>query len=219
MKRGNMARSISPSNPREVNILDLARQTKDYLMRALVALVFATLTCACANSGPAGEVGASAAPRTAWIVALDGRAIGQAQFVEGPAGVLIRLEFVANALPPGWHGMHLHERGDCSDFATGFQTSGPHVAHNGARTHGLLHPEGPESGDLPNLFAAPQGPFGAEVFTPRVSLAELRQGGRMPLLDEDGAALIIHAGPDDHRTQPIGGAGARIACAALTQLP
>jgi Cu-Zn family superoxide dismutase len=45
------------------------------------------------------------------------------------------------------------------------------------------------------------------------------QRERLPLLDADGSALMIHAGPDDQVTQPIGGAGARVACAALTPLP
>jgi Cu-Zn family superoxide dismutase len=40
-------------------------------------------------------------------------------------------------------------------------------------------------------------------------------GGRTALSDADGAALVIHAGRDDHRAQPIGGAGARIACGAI----
>jgi len=36
------------------------------------------------------------------------------------------------------------------------------------------------------------------------------------LLDADGSAIVIHANPDDHMTQPIGGAGARVACGAIT---
>ncbi|HBX92207.1 MAG TPA: superoxide dismutase, partial [Hyphomonas sp.] len=35
------------------------------------------------------------------------------------------------------------------------------------------------------------------------------------LLDEDGSALIIHEAEDDHMTQPIGGAGARVACGVI----
>jgi Cu-Zn family superoxide dismutase len=63
------------------------------------------------------------------------------------------------------------------------------------------------------------------VFTPYVTLGNERIPGnanrqaREPLLDGDGSALLIHAAPDDHTSQPIGGAGARIACAALTRLP
>jgi Cu-Zn family superoxide dismutase len=86
----------------------------------------------------------------------------------------------------------------------------------------LLSADGPEAGDLPNLHASPTGAFGAEIFSPWITLAADPVGPRpqrQPLLDADGTALVIHAGADDHLTQPIGGAGARIACAALTPLP
>jgi Cu-Zn family superoxide dismutase len=122
-------------------------------------------------------------------------------------------------LPPGWHGAHLHQRGDCSDFAAGFANAGSHIGAGGGARHGLMQTSGPEAGDLPNLFASPGGPFGAEFFAPHVTLNHTAVGDRQPLLDGDGAALIIHAAPDDQATQPIGGAGARLACAALTQLP
>jgi Cu-Zn family superoxide dismutase len=52
-----------------------------------------------------------------------------------------------------------------------------------------------------------------EVFTPFVSLAA---GGEKPsLLDSNGSALVIHAKPDDYTTQPIGGAGDRVACGVI----
>lgn len=191
-------------------------------MRLLVAPVFAglfaMLASACASSGPEISPALDQPARTAWIVGRDGSAIGQAHFTEAPGGVLIRLEFSPNALPPGWHGLHLHTRGDCSDFAAGFQASGGHLGMGDRVAHGLRNPAGPEAGDLPNIFAG-HGPFGAEMFSPYVTLHSAALGGRLPLLDADGAALIIHAGPDDHISQPIGGAGARVACAALTPLP
>jgi superoxide dismutase, Cu-Zn family len=187
-------------------------------MRSFAALILASLLCACGTSG-SGRDASAVPPRSAWIVGPDGRALGQANFTEAPSGVMIRLEFSAGALPPGWHGLHVHGAGICSDFAAGFQASGAHFGHNNRVQHGLMNPAGPESGDLPNLFAPPAGPFGAEFFSPRLTLAAEAVRGRMPLLDADGAALIIHANADDQITQPIGGAGARIACAALTTLP
>ncbi len=57
-------------------------------MRPLVALVFAALICACASTP---EVFEPMPPRTVWVVGTDGRAVGQATFTDGPAGVLIRL--------------------------------------------------------------------------------------------------------------------------------
>ena len=40
-------------------------------------------------------------------------------------------------------------------------------------------------------------------------------GGDRGLLDEDASALVIHANPDDHMSQPVGGAGGRVACGVI----
>jgi superoxide dismutase, Cu-Zn family len=194
-------------------------------MRPLAALLFAALLTACASTPGGDDSYPQATPRTVWIVGADGRALGQANFTGGSNGVLIQLEFSERALTPGWHGLHLHDRGDCSDFAAGFQASGGHLGMNRRIQHGLMNPEGPEAGDLPNIFAPPSGPFGAEVFAPYTTLSSERVPGnanareRLALLDEDGSALLIHAARDDQMSQPIGNAGARIACAALTPRP
>jgi superoxide dismutase, Cu-Zn family len=189
-------------------------------MRLFASLLFAVLLGACAHT----PVYAPAPPKTAWIVGADGRPIGQAAFRDGPNGVLIQLEFSQGGLAPGWHGLHLHQRGDCSDFAAGFQASGAHLGMHPRVQHGLMNPAGPEAGDLPSIFAPTSGAFAAEVFAPLVTLGPRIQRGsnrpeRLSLLDDDGSTLIIHAGPDDQTSQPIGGAGARVACAALTPLP
>ena len=185
-------------------------------MARIAVLVFVALLGACTTS-PAPFSPQPA--RSAWIVGRDGGRIGQATFSHAPTGVLIRLEFSDRALPAGWHGVHVHGVGDCSDFAAGFQAAAAHAGHVGDGRHGLLNPAGPEPGDLPNLAAPAAGPFGVELFAPRLTLAPEATDERTPLLDADGSALVIHAGPDDHVSQPIGGAGPRIACAALTQLP
>jgi len=193
-------------------------------MRPFAALFCAALLTACASAGAGGAAYVAQPPKTAWIVASDGRPVGQATFRDGPHGVLIHLEFSSGGLPPGWHGLHLHSRGDCSDFAAGFQASGGHVGTGPRVQHGLMNPNGPEAGDLPNIFAPAGGVFAAEVFSPRVTLGPgiagtASRAERLSLLDEDGSALLIHAGPDDQTSQPIGGAGSRIACAAITPLP
>lgn len=135
---------------------------------------------------------------------------GVADLSEGPAGVVIRIN--VEGLAPGWHGIHFHAVGDCSD--EGFQKSGSHTHHEAERPpHGLLNPEGPDDGDLPNIHANENGVAQAELYSPFVTLTGAE--GRAMLLDEDGAALVIHEGPDDHMSQPIGGAGARVACAVI----
>lgn len=140
-----------------------------------------------------------------------GRSAGQVLLTQGPAGVLIRIE--ATGLTPGWHGLHLHKVGQCE--GPGFTSAGAHVTHGGAETepHGLLNAEGPDAGDLPNIYADAQGRAFAEVFTPFARLAD--RGPGESLLDADGAAVLIHANADDHATQPIGGAGDRVACGVI----
>lgn len=188
-------------------------------MRLLISLVFAGFLGGCALlrmfDGEAPAPAAPPPPRTVPIIGHDGRALGQAAFTEGGDGVLIRLEISDGALSQGWHGLHLHMIGTCADFAQNFSAAAAHIGHGDGAQHGLLNPTRAEAGDLPNLFAPASGGFGAEFYTERVTLMARAKDGREPLLDRDGSALVIHANGDDHVTQPIGGAGARVGCAAL----
>ncbi|MFZ5670068.1 MAG: superoxide dismutase family protein [Pseudomonadota bacterium] len=138
-----------------------------------------------------------------------GQDLGQATLTEGPRGVLIRI--AARGLTPGWHGVHFHARGDCS--SADFKSAGAHVHGGDKPTHGLLNPGGDEAGDLPNIWADAGGAANAELFSAFVTLGEA--AGRGNLLDADGSALVVHAGPDDHAGQPIGGSGDRVACGAI----
>ncbi|MFC6198430.1 superoxide dismutase family protein [Ponticaulis profundi] len=139
------------------------------------------------------------------IVGDEGEEIGTANILEGPNGVLLRITLNEGALTPGWHGLHLHQKGDCSDTGE-FKLSGGHVGKVDGG-HGLLNPEGPEGGDIPNIWVAADGSAGYEAFTTLTTGASL--------MDADGSAIIIHENEDDHMTQPIGGAGARVACGAI----
>ena len=143
------------------------------------------------------------------IIGADGAVIGKATFEQTPTGVLMSVEVAG--LPPGGHGIHLHATGSCTP---NFKAATGHI-NPGKVKHGLRNPEGPDNGDLPNLFAATDGSAKAEFFTTRVSVA----GGDLPaLLDEDGSAVIIHENPDDHMAQPIGGAGGRIGCGIIANM-
>ena len=147
---------------------------------------------------------------TATMTAPDGSEIGTATFRQGATGVLITVE--VSGLTPGAHGIHLHAVGACTpDFAA----AGGHL-NPGEGVHGLLNgdraADNHDNGDLPNLYAAADGSAQAEFFTTLVTIA----GGTMPeLLDEDGSTLVVHENPDDHTTQPIGGAGGRVACGVI----
>jgi len=155
--------------------------------------------------GPADGFFPSMMRATASMLGSEGQEIGSANLLDGPHGLMIRVELAPGSLPPGWHGIHLHAAGDCSDIGK-YTMSGGHVGKMDGG-HGLFNPKGPENGDLPNLWAAADGSAGYEAFTTLDNL-----GG---LLDEDGSAIIIHESEDDHLTQPIGGAGARVACGVI----
>ncbi len=139
------------------------------------------------------------------IIGVEGTEIGTANLIEGPNGLLLRIALEPGAMTPGWHGLHLHAKGDCSDVGV-FKASTGHVGKVEGG-HGLLNPAGPEGGDIPNIWVAADGSAGYEAYTTLTTGASL--------MDEDGSAIIIHENEDDHLTQPIGGAGARVACGAL----
>lgn len=151
---------------------------------------------------------AGPAPATIQLRGPAGEDMGSATLTEAPHGLVLRI--AARGLTPGWHGLHFHEKADCS--SADFKSAGGHMHGAAPVVHGLLNPAANETGDLPNLYAAADGTAMAEIFTPSVSLST---DDRAPLLDADGSALVIHAAPDDHMSQPIGGAGARVACAVI----
>lgn len=173
---------------------------------AALALAAALALTGAANS----QTAADPAQAKVDLKAPDGKAVGQATLTEGPRGVLIRLS--VQGLTPGWHGLHFHEKGDCS--SADFKSAGGHVHDMATAVHGLLNPGGNEAGDLPNLYVAADGTAQVELFSTFVSLKGA--SGRPALLDADGSAIVIHTAPDDYSTQPIGGAGARVACGVIT---
>ncbi|MFM5915927.1 MAG: superoxide dismutase family protein [Novosphingobium sp.] len=123
------------------------------------------------------------------------------------AGTELTVNVAAFGLPAGMHGMHLHAVGSCSgpDFAS----AGSHLNPHGMQ-HGTANPQGSHLGDLPNLSIDSHGAGAASA-----RLNDDRAAGETAIFDGDGTALVIHAQPDDSKTDPSGNSGARIACAVL----
>ena len=140
----------------------------------------------------------------------EGNDVGTGTLIEGPNGVLIDLDL--HGLPPGRRAIHIHSIGTCDDPDEGFVASGGHLNPDG-KEHGLMNPAGPDNGDLPNIIVRDDGTVQVELFTHLASLHGAN--GRAAMLDDDGAAFVIHQNRDDHMTQPIGGAGPRIACGVI----
>ncbi len=181
-------------------------------MRALLlaAAAVSVAAGACAQTAmPTSAPLTAPAPRPIAIAALrnaDGGDAGSVTAYRGPLGLLMRVE--GKGWPAGWHGVHLHAVGTCE--GPGFTSAGAHVNHpEAARPHGLLNGNGgPDLGDLQNIHAAADGSAHAEVY-----LAGGGLGMRgMDLMDANGLSFLVHARADDHVSQPIGGAGDRIAC-------
>lgn len=138
---------------------------------------------------------------------LQGQEIGEVRLSQTASGVLIDIDL--SGIPAGQHGFHIHETGIC-DAADGFKSAGGHF-NPSQHQHGYMAEHGPHAGDMPNLFAGPDGRVRANVLNPGVTLAD----GPGNLLDGDGSAIVVHADPDDYNGQPAGNAGTRIACGVI----
>lgn len=172
-------------------------------------LAFAAF-CAAATPVLAQTAGSDAAREntaSASLVDAKGEQLGNATLRQTPHGVLISVEL--EGIPPGPHGFHIHEIGRC-DPADSFESAGGHYNPHGKR-HGLLDPDGPHAGDMPNQFVGPDGVLSVQVLNTFVTL----EPGPGSLFDADGSALMIHSGPDDYTSQPGGKAGDRIACGVI----
>lgn len=103
------------------------------------------------------------------------------------------------------HGLHIHEAGDCSS-GDGMSAKG-HFNPQG-KPHG--NPATPEhhAGDLPSLKAGKNGRAKLDTVVEGITLTP----GPASIV---GRGLIIHADPDDYKTQPTGNSGARIACGVI----
>lgn len=170
----------------------------------LIRTIFMTLLLA----GTAAATAATADQEEIPIIEIrkaDGAVVARAILWLVPRGVAVHVQ--AAGLPQGQYGVHIHTVGRCD--APGFESAGEHWNPAG-RQHGKLNPQGHHLGDLDNLLVNAEG--GRLEFT--IPGATLR-GGEHPIVDADGASLVIHADPDDYRTDPSGNSGVRIACGVL----
>ena len=165
-----------------------------------IAIVAALALVAGCQTTPDGPLRA-----TASLAATKGsKAYGEVTFEQ--AGAKVRV--VANIVglkPNQEHGFHVHEVGDCSS-GDGMSTKGHFNPH--AKPHAHFGSAERHAGDLPALRADKEGRAKLDAELDIITVAP----GPASVV---GRGLIVHADPDDYRTQPTGNAGARIACGVI----
>tara|TARA_B100002003_G_scaffold229893_2_gene239598 strand:- start:2714 stop:3409 length:696 start_codon:yes stop_codon:yes gene_type:complete len=222
---------ISPNAPAGAAIPPAGPTTLEDRMtrRALPVTLTASLAMAAAMGVTLVADAARAQDATAKLMSPEGNPVGIASLYNTPAGVLIELELTD--APIGTHALHIHETGACGPD---FSAAGGHLGVDEA-PHGFFNEDGPHAGDLPNIHVPEGGQAMISTLAPLAKLtdsdgespaeaiensAQALFGGRarLAVLDEDGAALVIHMGPDDYQTDPAGAAGDRIACGVIEAL-
>lgn len=136
-----------------------------------------------------------------------GELLGVVELTQTANGVLLKGQL--KPLPKGEHAFHVHAVGKC-DAAAGFSSAGGHFALE--RKHGFKMLGGAHPGDMVNLHVPDNESLSLETFNHAITLV---RGVETSIMDADGSALVIHAGPDDYESQPAGNSGDRIACGVI----
>lgn len=132
----------------------------------------------------------------------------KAQAIATQVGDGVRISLKASGMAAGTYGVHVHAIGRCE--APDFRSAGAHWNPT-SRQHGKDNPQGMHMGDLPNLVVGADGRGSVDY----VIAAATLKSGATPMLDPDGASVMIHSTADDYVTDPSGNSGGRIACGVL----
>ena len=129
-----------------------------------------------------------------------GQSVGTATLSSAKdGGVSVALDL--KNLTPGRHALHFHQTASCEGPA--FTSAGGHYNPENKK-HGLQNPEGPHAGDMNNFTVLKDGTAKATVLAPHMKMGV-------------DAALVVHAGVDDLKTDPAGNAGDRVACGIVSK--
>lgn len=166
---------------------------------ALMGLPLSLAACSTVGDLPTERIASTT------VSLANGVPAGSAQILSN--GRKVTLTVALTSLAPGERGIHLHTTGKCAtpDFAS----AGGHLNPLG-KQHGTMNPAGKHIGDLPNIAI---GAGGSGTLT--AELAGTPDEIRAWLFDADGTAIVVHAGPDDYKTDPSGDSGGRVACGVL----
>jgi Cu-Zn family superoxide dismutase len=175
-------------------------------IRTFSALTFsaaaALVLAGCASSAPAAAEGprarATIEPRS------DSTATGTATFTELSTGG-VRVHVHIEKAPPGTHGLHIHEKGDCSDPKAA--SAGGHFNPGGMPHSGPMDMKR-HAGDLGNIEIGANGTGDLDITS---DMLTVKPGPNSVV----GRSVVFHEKLDDLKTQPTGNAGGRFGCGVI----
>jgi Cu-Zn family superoxide dismutase len=181
---------------------------RQLLSGMLGALVLMMVTSVMTLTSPGDLIARGDEEVRAQLQDVEGNPVGEVGLSQdGEEQVDVQAE--VHDLPPGFHGFHVHEVGQCEPP---FTSAGSHLNLEDA-----FHPE--HTGDMPVLLVNNDGTAEASFEADRFTLKDL--------FDEDGSAIIVHALPDNYANIPerygevdqvtleTGDSGERIACGVI----
>jgi Cu-Zn family superoxide dismutase len=185
-----------------------SKEDNEMKARTLSALTFSAAAalalsgCASSATAPAPAEG----PRASATIEArsDSTATGTATFTELSTGG-VRAHIHIEKAPPGTHGLHIHEKGDCSDPKAA--SAGGHFNPGGMPHSGPMDMKR-HAGDLGNIEIKADGTGDLDITS---DMLTVKPGPNSVV----GRAVVFHEKADDLKTQPTGNAGGRFGCGVI----
>jgi Cu-Zn family superoxide dismutase len=159
------------------------------------------------NAGTAAPASANAPPKgpaavKVHLISAAGSTVTGDLTVSNEGDAIYIRGDITGLAPGKEHGFHVHEFGKCE--LPDFKSAGEHFNPTKAA-------HGEHLGDLPNAKPDKEGHATINAVVKGPNLVD-KDGAPSAIL---GKSIVVHALPDDFKTQPSGGSGERVACGVI----